>query len=74
MSRQCRDEQPDKRESVEKQARRRAGSAIVGERVLLDAMPQLVIGQTQRLGGLALVPAVLAEREFDDRALMRTHC
>ena len=36
-------------------------------------MSQLIIGQTQRLGRLALVPPVAAEVMFEDRALVRVH-
>src|SRR6476469_4624861 len=39
--------------------------------MLADAMPQLVVAQAERLGGLALVPAVPAERVLDDGALVR---
>src|SRR5690606_22979967 len=39
--------------------------------MLSDAMAQLVISQTQRLGGLALIPAVAAEVVLENRSFMR---
>mgnify|MGYP002831429452 CR=1 FL=1 len=36
-------------------------------------MAQLVVSQAERLGSLALVPAMLAQRMLDDRTLMRIH-
>ena len=38
--------------------------------VLLDGVSQLVVAQSQRLGCLALVPTVLAQRVLQDGALM----
>ena len=48
-----------------------AQAALVAQRVLPDAMTQLVVAEAERLGGLALVPAVPAQRVLEDRALMR---
>ena len=42
--------------------------------MLLHAMAQLIIAQPQRLGGLALVVAVLAKGMLEDCALVGIDC
>ena len=39
--------------------------------MLAQAVPQLVIGQSERLGGLPLIPPIAAEMVLEDRALVR---
>src|SRR5690606_8979223 len=41
--------------------------------VLLDAVPQLVVGQAQGLGCLSLIPTMPPERMFDNRPLIFVH-
>jgi hypothetical protein len=43
----------------------------VHQPVLLHAVPQLVVTEAKRLGGLALVIAVAAQRMFQNRLFMR---
>ena len=42
--------------------------------VLANAVAQLVIGQPERPGGLALVPAMLSEGMGQNRAFVRIDC
>src|SRR5215204_4587703 len=50
----------------------RAASLLrIAQPMLAEAMPELVIAQAERLGGLALVPAVAAEVVLEDRPFVR---